>query len=90
MDSEREKRVHLFTLTVLGLKGGCSSSLSRRSQSIQRKNGCSLISLSASRPPPRRLAGFFVRSFGRTKGRKQEMRRWFRVQNVFLLQLIIG
>lgn len=49
-------------LTVLGLKGGGISSLSRRSQSIQRKNGCSLISRSASTPPPRRLAGCFVRS----------------------------
>lgn len=61
-NKSRESAVHLFKLTVLGLKGGGISSLSRRSQSIQRKNGCSLISLSASIPPPRRLAGFFVRS----------------------------
>lgn len=64
-------------LTVLGLKGGGISSLSRRSQSIQRKNGCSLISRSASTPPPRRLAGCFVRSLDTsdTSGRKSNLAR---------------
>lgn len=66
-DSRRESRsvepgVPSVLLTVLGLKGGGISSLSRRSQSIQRKNGCSLISRSASTPAPSRLAGCFVRS----------------------------
>lgn len=56
-------------LTLLGLKGGCISSLSTRSQSIQRKKGCSRSSLSASSPPPKRLTGFLVRSCERNRWR---------------------
>lgn len=59
---------YMYTgLTALGLKGGCVSLFDRRSQSIRLKKACSLMSLSPSRPQPRRLEGCLVISCSRYK-----------------------
>lgn len=49
-----------ISLTTLGLKGGWISLFSNFSQSILLKKACSLMSLSPSRPQPRRFAGCLV------------------------------
>lgn len=54
-------------LTAFGLYGGWISLRSSFSQSIYRKNACSLISRSPSGPQPRRLPGCLVISFERKK-----------------------
>lgn len=55
------------SLTTLGLKGGWISLFSSFSQSILLKKACSLMSLSPSRPQPRRFAGCLVISYQRRK-----------------------
>lgn len=54
-------------LTAFGLYGGWISLRSSFSQSIYRKNACSLMSRSPSGPQPRRLPGCLVISFKRKR-----------------------
>lgn len=59
-EEQWEKEGPGIPLTTLGLKGGWISLFSNFSQSILLKKACSLMSLSPSRPQPRRFAGCLV------------------------------
>lgn len=62
---EEEKNMKMRTdslLTILGLKGGCTSRFSTFSQSMRRKKLWFRTSSSPFRPHPNRFVGFLVRN----------------------------